>query len=229
MVLDNIRSIYIYYFYHSQYQYFAGNPHSLHDGGNGGDDSPSSHDSGLGGNTSGSCLGSTTSNNEERSIIVEGVNGNPRTDSLTPPSHMNNEIDPSQNLIEDSQEIYKQIQSQRMNTSSPLSCPSSPLSSATSKIHSNVSLFNNSSVTDSSSRSMTVLNSHACQTVHTSDWPTNVSGKCSKSALNLLSNIANICIFIGYVLYIMLIYSLKVIPEIVEAGARNILEVVHKK
>ena len=176
----NVSSIDIYYFYHIRYQYFAGNPHSLHDGGNGGDDSPSSHDSGLGGNTSGSCLGSTTSNNEERSIIVEGVNGNPRTDSSTPPSHMNNEIDPSQNLIDDSQEIYKQIQSQRMNTSSPLSCPSSPLSSATSKIHSNVSLFNNSSVTDSSSRSMTVQNSHACQTVHTSDWPTNVSGKCSK-------------------------------------------------
>ena len=155
----------------------------MHEGGNGGDDSPSSHDSGLGGNITGSCLGTSNSNNEERSMIVEGVNGTTRTDSTTPPSHMNNEIDPAlrgieHNMIEDSQEIFKQIQSQRMNTSSPLSCPSSPLSSSSSKLYSTVSLFNNGSVTDSASRSsMLVQNNHACQTVHTSDWLGNGSGK----------------------------------------------------
>ena len=158
------------------------NAPTSHDVANGGDDSPSSHDSGLGGNITGSCLGSSTSNNEERTIIVEGVNGTTRTDSSTPPSHMNNEIDPTlrgieHNMIEDSQEIFKQIQSQRMNTSSPLSCPSSPLSSS-SKLYSTVSQFNNGSMTDSASRSsMPVQNNHACQTVHTSDWPGNNSGK----------------------------------------------------
>ena len=50
---------------------------------------------------------SSTSNNEERSMLVENVNGNLRTDSTTPPpSHINNEIDPAlrgmeQHMIED--------------------------------------------------------------------------------------------------------------------------------
>ena len=143
-------------------------------------------------------MSGSTSNNEERGILVENMNGNLRTDSATPPpSHINNDIDPSlrgmeQNMIEDSQEVYKQIQSQRMNTSSPLSCPSSPLSSASAKLlHSTVSLINNSSVTEPSSRSMAVQNNHACQTVHTSDWPTNVSGEYSLDRAPDLNNFLN--------------------------------------
>ena len=81
--------------FHVRYLILAANAPTSHDVANGGDDSPSSHDSGLGGNIAGSCLGSSTSNNEERSMIVEGVNGTTRTDSSTPPSHMNNEIDPA--------------------------------------------------------------------------------------------------------------------------------------
>lgn len=114
-------------------------------------------------------------------MSVDGVNCSTRTDSATPPASISsNEMEVAlrgmeQNIGEDIQENYTHIHGQRMNTSSPLSCPSSPLS--TGKIHSTFNT-NSSTIADSASspRSLTVQNNHACQTVHISDWPTNVTG-----------------------------------------------------
>ena len=130
-------------------------------------------------------------------MSVEGVNCSTRTDSATPPaSNSSNEIEVAlrgmeQTIGEDIQENYTHIHGQRMNTSSPLSCPSSPLS--TGKISTFSSNSSTIADTSSSSRSLTVQNNHACQTVHISDWPTNVSGlfflvKTPKIYLELNSN-----------------------------------------
>ena len=147
------------------------------EGGSGGDDSPSSHDSGLGGNITGMVIGNTNVNCE----AVDVANCNVRTDSATPPpSNSNNEMDivsrGMETNIEETQENFKHIQGQRMNTSSPLSCPSSPISVSTGRIHSTPSPFNNSVAASSSSRSLATQNNNASQTLHISEWPTNVAG-----------------------------------------------------
>lgn len=123
-------------------------------------------------------IGNTNVNCE----AVDVVNCIGRTDSATPPpSNPNNGMEIAlrgmeQNIEENTQENYQHIhQGQRMNTSSPLSCPSSPISVSTGKLHSTASQpFNNSVAASSSSRS--IQNNNASQTLHISEWPTNVAG-----------------------------------------------------